>query len=70
MLVIRQGASLALNAGRWLECLVQISAFHNLPSPTEFERLPVGTGSNPVSSAILSWFSKIYMSICGNIDML
>ncbi|KAH7524352.1 hypothetical protein FEM48_Zijuj06G0110300 [Ziziphus jujuba var. spinosa] len=46
--LIWKGASLALNAGRWLECLVQISAFHNLPSPTEFERLPVGTGSNPV----------------------
>lgn len=65
---MRQGASLALDAGRWLECLVEISAFHNLPSPTEFERLPVGTGSNPVSSVILSWFSKMYMSVCVNTD--
>lgn len=44
-----QGACLALDAGRWSEYMAQISAFHNLPSPTEVERFPVGTGSNPVS---------------------
>lgn len=44
-----QGACLALNAERWLKCLTEVCAYHNLPSPTEDERLPVGTGSNPVS---------------------
>ncbi|XP_068312545.1 lysine-specific demethylase JMJ21-like [Pyrus communis] len=42
------GACLALNAGRWSECLSEICAFHNLPHPAEDEKLPVGTGSNPV----------------------
>ncbi|TQE12648.1 hypothetical protein C1H46_001668 [Malus baccata] len=46
--LIWKGACLALNAGRWSECLAEICAFHNLPSPAEDERLPVGTGSNPV----------------------
>ncbi|KAF3445888.1 hypothetical protein FNV43_RR11065 [Rhamnella rubrinervis] len=46
--LIWKGACLTLDAGRWSECMVQISAFHNLPSPTEVERFPVGTGSNPV----------------------
>lgn len=44
-----QGACLALNAGKWSESLAEVCAFHNLPSPTDDERLPVGTGSNPVS---------------------
>lgn len=44
-----QGACIALNAGKWLECLSKICAFHNLPPPTDDEKLPVGTGSNPVS---------------------
>ncbi|XP_059460654.1 lysine-specific demethylase JMJ21 isoform X2 [Corylus avellana] len=46
--LIWKGACLALNADKWLECLAEICAFHNLPSPTDDERLPVGTGSNPV----------------------
>ncbi|GMN45361.1 hypothetical protein TIFTF001_014549 [Ficus carica] len=46
--LIWKGACLALDAGRLLECMGEICAFHNLPSPTELERLPVGTGSNPV----------------------
>ncbi|KAL5705165.1 Lysine-specific demethylase jmj21 [Ranunculus cassubicifolius] len=43
-----KGASLALNADKWSECMEEICAFHNLPSPLDDEKLPVGTGSNPV----------------------
>ncbi|XP_061353382.1 lysine-specific demethylase JMJ21 isoform X2 [Gastrolobium bilobum] len=46
--LIWKGACAALNAGKWLECVSKICAFHNLPPPTDDERLPVGTGSNPV----------------------
>ncbi|XVE55528.1 hypothetical protein DITRI_Ditri03aG0166000 [Diplodiscus trichospermus] len=46
--LIWKGACLALNADKWLECLGKICNFHNLPFPNEDERLPVGTGSNPV----------------------
>ncbi|XP_038717903.1 F-box protein At1g78280 isoform X2 [Tripterygium wilfordii] len=46
--LIWKGACLSLNADKWLECLTEICAFHNMPSPTDDERLPVGTGSNPV----------------------
>ncbi|KAH1245212.1 F-box protein [Glycine soja] len=46
--LIWKGACIALNADKWLECLSKICAFHNLPLPTDDERLPVGTGSNPV----------------------
>ncbi|KAM1365809.1 hypothetical protein ACFX13_044784 [Malus domestica] len=46
--LIWKGACLALNAGRWSECLSEICAFHNLPYPAEDEKLPVGMGSNPV----------------------
>lgn len=44
-----QGACLAINAGKWLECLEEICAFHDMSPPSDDERLPVGTGSNPVS---------------------
>lgn len=46
--IIWKGACIALNAGKWTQCLAEICAFHNIPSPLEDERLPVGTGSNPV----------------------
>ncbi|GAV83265.1 LOW QUALITY PROTEIN: F-box domain-containing protein/Cupin_8 domain-containing protein, partial [Cephalotus follicularis] len=46
--LVWKGACLALNAGKWSDCLAEILAFHHLPSPTDDERLPVGTGSNPV----------------------
>uniref|UniRef100_A0A7C9ARL2 JmjC domain-containing protein n=1 Tax=Opuntia streptacantha TaxID=393608 RepID=A0A7C9ARL2_OPUST len=46
--MIWKGACIALNAGKWFECIGQICKFHNLPSPKDDERLPVGTGSNPV----------------------
>ncbi|XVF36680.1 hypothetical protein REPUB_Repub19eG0078100 [Reevesia pubescens] len=46
--LIWKGACLALNADKWLECLGKICFFHNLPFPNENEKLPVGTGSNPV----------------------
>lgn len=58
-ILVLQGACLALDAGRLLKCLEKVCAFHNLPSATEFERLPVGTGSNPVSSSLAEgcWIS-------------
>ncbi|KAK6940180.1 F-box domain [Dillenia turbinata] len=43
-----KGACIALNVSKWSDCVNQICALHNLPSPTEDEQLPVGTGSNPV----------------------
>ncbi|CAK9313061.1 unnamed protein product [Citrullus colocynthis] len=46
--LIWKGACLAINAGKWLECLEEICAFHDLSPPSDDERLPVGTGSNPV----------------------
>lgn len=46
--MIWKGACLALNASRWAKPVAGICSFHNLPSPTDDERLPVGTGSNPV----------------------
>ncbi|CAK9163566.1 unnamed protein product [Ilex paraguariensis] len=46
--LIWKGACLVLNAGKWSECMENICAFHELPLPTDDERLPVGTGSNPV----------------------
>lgn len=44
-----QGACLALNASKWSDCMGAISAFHELQLPSDDEKLPVGTGSNPVS---------------------
>ncbi|XP_050231074.1 lysine-specific demethylase JMJ21 isoform X2 [Mercurialis annua] len=46
--LIWKGACLALNADKWLNYLAEICAFHNLPLPRDDEKLPVGTGSNPV----------------------
>ncbi|KAK6277496.1 F-box domain - like 10 [Theobroma cacao] len=46
--LIWKGACLAVNADKWLECLGKICFFHNLPFPNDNEKLPVGTGSNPV----------------------
>ncbi|KAJ7965736.1 F-box protein family [Quillaja saponaria] len=46
--LIWKGACLALNVGKWSERLAEVCAFHNLPSSSDDERLPVGTGSNPV----------------------
>ncbi|KAM7253241.1 hypothetical protein ACFE04_025859 [Oxalis oulophora] len=58
--LIWKGACLAVNAGKWSDCLAEILAFHNLPTPADHERLPVGTGSNPVY--LLSDFVvKIYV---------
>nr|CAB3495725.1 unnamed protein product [Digitaria exilis] len=42
------GACLAINVDKWYSCLEEICACHSLPGPTEDEKLPVGTGSNPV----------------------
>ncbi|CAM8946398.1 unnamed protein product [Rhodiola kirilowii] len=46
--LIWKGACLALNAGKWSECMLEICAFHQLPAPLDDDRLPVGSGSNPV----------------------
>lgn len=46
--LIWKGACLSINAGKWLECVGQVCRYHNLPSPKDDEKLPVGTGSNPV----------------------
>lgn len=46
--LIWKGACIALNAEKWLRCLEEVCTFHNLPLVTEDEKLPVGTGSNPV----------------------
>ncbi|KAI9097565.1 hypothetical protein K1719_025336 [Acacia pycnantha] len=46
--LIWKGACIALNADKWSECLYEICSLHNMPSPLDDERLPVGTGSNPV----------------------
>lgn len=46
--LIWKGACLALNAGWWFRCVGEICAFHKLSLPTDDEKLPVGTGSNPV----------------------
>ncbi|XP_049349579.1 F-box protein At1g78280 [Solanum verrucosum] len=46
--LIWKGACLALNADRWYAHATEICTFHGLPLPTDDERLPVGTGSNPV----------------------
>ncbi|XAR62141.1 hypothetical protein NMG60_11016777 [Bertholletia excelsa] len=43
-----KGACLALNAGKWFERAREICTFHGLSIPTDDEKLPVGTGSNPV----------------------
>ncbi|KAH9328894.1 hypothetical protein KI387_001002, partial [Taxus chinensis] len=45
---IWKGACIALDAGKWLDCVSSICTFNNLPLPSESEKLPVGTGSNPV----------------------
>eukprot|EP01018_Ginkgo_biloba_P005286 Gb_12446 [translate_table: standard] len=45
---IWKGACIALDAGKWLDCVTSICAAHSLPLPLESEKLPVGTGSNPV----------------------
>ncbi|KFK42213.1 hypothetical protein AALP_AA2G226200 [Arabis alpina] len=46
--LIWKGACIMLNAEKWLRCVEEVCTFHNLPSVTEDEKLPVGTGSNPV----------------------
>ncbi|VAH33721.1 unnamed protein product [Triticum turgidum subsp. durum] len=46
--LIWKGACLAINVDKWYACLEEIRACHSLPAPSEDEKLPVGTGSNPV----------------------
>ncbi|CAM8946221.1 unnamed protein product [Rhodiola kirilowii] len=46
--LIWKGACLALNAEKWSACMSAICAFHQLPVPSDDDRLPVGSGSNPV----------------------
>ncbi|KAJ3673406.1 hypothetical protein LUZ60_006780 [Juncus effusus] len=46
--LIWKGACLAINVEKWYKYVLEICASHNLPVPTIDEKLPVGTGSNPV----------------------
>ncbi|XP_072972214.1 lysine-specific demethylase JMJ21 [Typha angustifolia] len=46
--LIWKGACLAMNVDKWYAYLLEICASHDLPSPSDDEKLPVGTGSNPV----------------------
>lgn len=63
-----QGACLALNASKWFERVGEICAFHELPSPVHDEKLPVGTGSNPVSSVLRFVYKALrilWSIVCG-----
>ncbi|XP_008804772.2 F-box protein At1g78280 [Phoenix dactylifera] len=57
--LIWKGAQIALNVDRWYACMLEICACHNLPSPMDDEKLPVGTGSNPVF-LVSDYVIKIY----------
>ncbi|OUZ99609.1 F-box domain [Macleaya cordata] len=46
--LIWKGACLALNVDKWSTRMAAICALNNFPSPSDDERFPVGTGSNPV----------------------
>ncbi|KAF3320802.1 F-box protein [Carex littledalei] len=46
--LIWKGACLAVNVEKWYNCLLEICSNHKLPAPLDDEKLPVGTGSNPV----------------------
>ncbi|KAK9165748.1 hypothetical protein Scep_000939 [Stephania cephalantha] len=46
--LIWKGACLALNVDKWAARMNQICISHDLPSPLDSEKFPVGTGSNPV----------------------
>ncbi|PKA49531.1 F-box protein [Apostasia shenzhenica] len=55
-----KGACLALNVEKWAACLLKICSNHTLPFPLDYERFPLGIGSNPVF--LLSDFViKIYV---------
>lgn len=58
--LIWKGAQIALNVDRWYACMLEICAHHNLPSPLDDEKLPVGTGSNPVF-LVSDYVIKIYV---------
>ncbi|XP_020092912.1 F-box protein At1g78280 isoform X3 [Ananas comosus] len=58
--LIWKGACLTLNADKWYACLVEICQRHMLPSPLDDEKLPVGTGSNPVF-LVSNYVIKIYV---------
>lgn len=45
---IWEGACIALDAGKWWDRVSSICFFNNLPLPSESEKLPLGSGSNPV----------------------
>ncbi|KAK7273481.1 hypothetical protein RIF29_14532 [Crotalaria pallida] len=71
--LIWKGSCIALNADKWLERLSKICAFHNLPPPTDDERLPVGSGSNPLNVSIFLRFKQrvlLQACSCQLLDML
>jgi len=40
---------------------MEICAYHNLPSPLDDEKFPVGTGSNPVSGLFILFVDHWYL---------
>lgn len=46
--LVWKGACIALHANKWSKCMEEVCAFHNICLPTDEEKFPVGTGSNPV----------------------
>ncbi|XP_043722448.1 F-box protein At1g78280-like [Telopea speciosissima] len=58
--LVWKGACLAMNADKWSSCMAEICAFHNLSAPSDDDRLPAGTGSNPVF-LIDDYVIKIYV---------
>ncbi|XP_042493382.1 F-box protein At1g78280-like isoform X2 [Macadamia integrifolia] len=58
--LIWKGACLAMNTDKWASCMATICAFHNVPAPSDDEKFPVGTGSNPVF-LVDGYVIKIYV---------
>ncbi|EPS59334.1 hypothetical protein M569_15473, partial [Genlisea aurea] len=46
--LVWRGACLAINAGKWYKLACEICSSHGLPFPLDDDKLPLGTGSNPV----------------------
>ncbi|XP_078440783.1 putative glycosyltransferase [Wolffia australiana] len=58
--LIWKGACLALKTDRWLARVLEICSSNNIPRPFDEEKLPVGTGSNPVY-LVSDYVIKLYV---------
>ena len=58
---------MALKADSWLTRIIQICASNDLPHPLDDEKLPVGTGSNPVSG--FSSFAFLYVLLKDSVEI-